>query len=96
MPYLRQILTSKPQKSSQNTSPLNFCDDLSFECFYRNLARGVATLVLKEIFASLHSQLQAEENFNLRQASCLVLVKIFCTTFKIILRYFALTFYVQI
>ena len=69
MPYLRQILTSKPQKSSQNTSPLNFCDDSSFERLYRNLACGVATLVLNEfeifalrqtIFASLCSQLQAE------------------------------------
>jgi len=67
MPYLRQILTSKPQKSSQNTSPLKFNGGSSFERLYRNYARGAATLVLKEIFASLHSQLQAERKFSLRR-----------------------------
>jgi len=67
MPYLRQILTSKPQKSSQNTSPLNFCGDSYFEHLYRNPACGVATLVLKEMFALLHSQLQAERKFSLRR-----------------------------
>ncbi|EKU10221.1 hypothetical protein CSUNSWCD_1095 [Campylobacter showae CSUNSWCD] len=35
MPYLRQILTSKPQKSSQNTSPYRFT--LKFEVKFTNL-----------------------------------------------------------
>ncbi|EKU12504.1 hypothetical protein CSUNSWCD_444 [Campylobacter showae CSUNSWCD] len=35
MPYLRQILTSKPQKSSQNTSPYRFT--LKFEVKFANL-----------------------------------------------------------
>ena len=47
MPYLRQILTSKPQKSSQNTLPLKFNGASSFECFYRNYACSIATIVLK-------------------------------------------------
>jgi len=34
MPYLRQILTSKPQKSSQNTSP--YCFTLKFEVKFVN------------------------------------------------------------
>jgi len=34
MPYLRQILTSKPQKSSQNPSPHYF--------IFKNLARFIA------------------------------------------------------
>ncbi|WP_163026378.1 hypothetical protein [Campylobacter showae] len=35
MPYLRQILTSKPQKSSQNTSPYLFL--FKFEVKFANL-----------------------------------------------------------
>ena len=34
MPYLRQILTSKPQKSSQNTSPYRFT--FKFEVKFAN------------------------------------------------------------
>ena len=34
MPYLRQILTSKPQKSSQNTSPYSFT--FKFEVKFTN------------------------------------------------------------
>jgi hypothetical protein len=37
MPYLRQILTSKPQKSSQNTSPYLFI--LKFEVKFTNFIR---------------------------------------------------------
>jgi len=53
MPYLRQILTSKPQKSSQNTSPLFYFGGSSRECFSKisqNFrSAGYMTWLLTEI-----------------------------------------------
>jgi len=64
MPYLRQILTSKPQKSSQNKRSVFAKQNVSVKYFRLRFSGGTS---------SGERLLNEFENFGLRQTTCLAL-----------------------